>query len=69
MRIAYNFVGFKLERQPKIPDASRHIRLDENILGLKVPVGDGGLEPSVPGGGDLCVEVGEAGGNAQTEAT
>ena len=70
MRVAHNLVGLELERQPKVPNTRRHIGLDEHILGLEVPVGNGGLDAAapVPGGRYLGVEVGEAGRKAQADA-
>jgi hypothetical protein len=52
VRVADNLIRLELERQPKVADAGRHVRLDEHILGLEVPVGDGGLDAdaAVPAG-------------------
>ena len=45
-------------RQPQVPDAAGSVRLDEDVLGLDVAVGDGQLAVVAD---DLGVEVDEAG--------
>ena len=42
--------------QAKVRDGAGEVRLDEDVPGLEVAVGDGGL---AAGAGDLGVEVGE----------
>ncbi len=69
MGVPHNLIRFELECEPEVPDAGCHVGLDEHVLGLEVAVGDGGLYGGVPAGRNLCMEVGEAGGNAEADAT
>ena len=65
MRVAHRLIGPELERQPEVREAGRHVRLDEDVLGLEVAVCDGRLCPCGSArprrAGDLLVEVGQAG--------
>ena len=64
--IAHYLIRLERKSQSKIPDASRVVRLDQHVFRLEIPVSNGGLDSRPPTVGDLCVEVGEAGRNTET---